>query len=371
MKKLLIVMLMAMAGATVSVAQDGVATGKETTKAEIRGRQGGKGGVRRGGRGGAVKPISLADARGRIDRAIENPQVMRALMRGLSAGDQKQFLADVNKAISEMPGSVEEKSAMFLTVNSVAMTEAAPGNLKTLVAEVFATVPPESLTVIAERFAIDLFNRDAAGAGKYSDAQFTQIAVETMKAINERTAETDNGSARSAFAIIMFVRASNTSIPDLPDTLIDTLNNDDAKEMAKTEWIPSALGTDGRTQGYEPLLASADAGRRPDMEQVLVITGPQHLDSVLADLTGKNTDPMAFIDTRTPVLDAVENKLIRQNPTLGGNIGQAGEAGATAGGGGQELGPQGENPRPTPENPDPEKPTPEPEPPHPTPYPGQ
>lgn len=366
MKKLLIVMLMAMAGATVSVAQDGVATGKETTKAEIRGRQGGKGGVRRGGRGGAVKPISLADARGRIDRAIENPQVMRALMRGLSAGDQKQFLADVNKAISEMPGSVEEKSAMFLTVNSVAMTEAAPGNLKTLVAEVFATVPPESLTVIAERFAIDLFNRDAAGAGKYSDAQFTQIAAETMKAINERTAETDNGSARSAFAIIMFVRASNTSIPDLPDTLIDTLNNDDAKEMAKTEWIPSALGTDGRTQGYEPLLASADAGRRPDMEQVLVITGPQHLESVLADLTGKNTDPMAFIDTRTPVLDAVENKLVRQNPTLGGNIGQAGEAGATAGGGGQELGPQGENPRPTPENPDPE-----PEPPHPTPYPGQ
>ena len=354
MKKLLMVILMAMSGVAVFAAPDDAATDQTAQKAEIRDRRGGgKGGVRRGGRGGAVKPISLADARGRIDRAIENPQVMRALMRGLEAGDQKQFLADVNKAISEMPGSVEEKSAMFLTVNSTAMTEAAPGNLKTLVAEVFATVPPESLTVIAERFAIDLFNRDAAGVGKYTDAQFTQIATETMKVVNERTAETDNGSARSAFAIIMFIRASNTSIPDLPDTLIETLNNDDAKEMAKTEWIPSALGTDGRTQGYEPLLASADAGRRPDMDQVLGITGPQHLESVLADLTGKNTDPMAFIDTRTPVLDAVENKLARQNPTLGGNIGQAGEAGATAGGGGQELGPNGENPRPTPEHPDP------------------
>ena len=149
-------------------------------------------------------------------------------------------------------------------------------------------------------------------------------------------------------------------------------NDDDAKEMAKTEWIPSALGTDGRTQGYEPLLASADAGRRPDMDQVLVITGPQHLESVLADLLGKNNDPLAFIDTRTPVLDAVENKLVRQNPTLGGNIGQAGEAGATVGGGGQELGPRGENPRPAPDNPDPVEPTPTPpEPPHPTPYPGQ
>ena len=231
--------------------------------------------------------------------------------------------------------------------------------MTTLVAEVFATVPPESLTVISERFAIDLFNRDAGGAGKYTDQQFTQIATETMKAVNERTAETDNGSARSAFAIIMFVRASNTSIPDLANALIDTLPHDDAKEMAKSEWIPSALGQDGRTQGYEPLLASADAGRRPDPEQVLVIAGPQHLVSVLADLTGKSTDPLAQIDAHTPILDAADNKLNMQTPTLGGDVvGQAGAAGNAAQGGGQEQGPQGEDPRPTPDNPDPVKPYP-------------
>lgn len=355
MKKLLIVMLMAFAGVAVSAAPDKAALGQGASKAAIRGR--------RGGKGGPVKQISLADARGRIDRAIENPKVMADTMRGLSAEDQKQFLADVNKAISDMPGSVEEKSALFLNANSAALRSAAEGNLKTLVAEVFATVPPESLTVIAERFAIDLFNRDAGGAGKYTDQQFTQIATETMKAVNERTAETDNGSARSAFAIIMFIRASNSSIPELADALIDTLQHDDAKEMARSEWIPSALGKDGRTQGYEPLLASADAGRRPDQEFVLIIAGPQHLESVLGDLVGKNTDQMSFIETRTPILDAVDNKLIMQNPTLGADVvGQAGAAGNAAEGGGQELGPQGEDPRPTPDNPDPQ-----PEPPTPTP----
>ena len=364
MKKLLIVMLMACAGVAVSAAQNTAALGQGVSKAAVRGR--------RGGKGGPVKKISLADARRHIDRAIENPKVMTTLMGGLSAEDQKQFLADVNKAIGDMPGSVEEKSALFLNANSAALRSAAEGNMKTLVAEVFATVPPESLTVIAERFAIDLFNRDAGGAGKYTDQQFTQIATETMKAVNERTAETDNGSARSAFAIIMFIRASNSSIPELADALIDTLQHGDAKEMARSEWIPSALGKDGRTQGYEPLLASADAGRRPDMEFVLIIAGPQHLESVLGDLVGKNTDQMSFIETRTPILDAVDNKLIMQNPTLGADVvGQAGAAGNAAEGGGQELGPNGEDPRPTPDNPNPQpqpQPEPEPEPEPPQPY---
>ena len=319
----------------------------------------------------AGKRTSLADARGRIGDAIKDAKVMAELMKGLSAADQKQFLADVNKAIGELPASIEEKSALYLNANSAAMKAAAPGNLPSLVAETFATVPPEALTVIAERFAADLFNRDAGGAGKYTDAQFTQIATSTMKVINERTAETENGSARSTFAIVMFVRAANNTIPDLSDKLVETLENADAREIAKTELLPAALGTGGRTQSYEPLLASADAGRRPDLKFVLVFAGPQQFVSLLADLAGKNTDSLAFSESSTPVLDATKNKLIPQNPTLGADrVGQAGEAGSTAGGGSQEFGPHGENPRPTQDNPDPSV-EPQPEPPHPGPYSGQ
>ena len=260
--------------------------------------------------------LSLADARGKIDTAIESPAVMKEIMKRLSAEDQRQFLADVNKAISDMPASVEEKTAKFLNANHAALTSARKGNTTALLAEVFATVPPEALTVINERFAVDLMNRTANPNVTYTDEQYTKLATSVMEKICERAEETDNGSTRSAFAILMFLRASNGTPEDLADKLIDTLKHDDAKELARDEWIPAALGKDGREAGYEPLLASADAGRRPDFAQVLVIAGPQYLESILEDIVGKNTDRYSFIRTRSPVLDAVENPLIHQIPTL-------------------------------------------------------
>jgi len=264
--------------------------------------------------------ISLADARSRIGKAVETPAVMTAIMKHLSAEDQKQFLADVNKAIAEMPASIEEKSAKFLNINHAALKGAAKGNVTTLIAEVYATVPAEALTVINERFAIDLLDRSADADVTYSDAQFTKIALDVMAKVNERCEETDNASPRCTFAILMLIRASNGTPADLADKLIGTLKHEEAKEMARNEWIPSALGKEDRQQSYESLLASADAGRRPDYDFVLVIAGPQYHDSVLQDIFGKNSDPLAFMSTRTPVLDAVENPLRHGIPIIGGDI---------------------------------------------------
>ena len=263
--------------------------------------------------------ISLADARGKIDKAIESPAVMGELMKRLSAGDQVKFLADVNKAIGDMPASIEEKTAKFLNLNHVALKSAQAGNTTALLAEVFATVSPEALTVISERFAADLVNRAANPNVTYTDEQYAKISAEVLKAINERTEETDNGSTRSVFAILMFLRGSNETgdaLEKLQEQLIGTLKHDDAKELAKEEWIPAALGKDGREQGYEPLLASADAGRRPDFDQVFLIAGPQYLDPILEDLGGKNTDRYSYIRTRTPMLDAVGNPLNHMVPVL-------------------------------------------------------
>ena len=264
--------------------------------------------------------LPLAEARGQIDKIVNaaSGAEMAAVVSRLSAADQRLFLADVNKAIGDLPGSIEERTAKYLNINHAAVKGARKGNAMALLAEVFATVPPEALTVINERFASDLLNRSANPAVTYSDAQFTNIAVRLMKVVHERLAESDNASARSAFAIIMLIRASNGSPADLADALIGMLSDKDAREMARTEWIPSALGLNGREQGYEPLLASADAGRRPDLNFVLVIAGPQHLDALLQDLTGKNTDPMSFMSTRTPVLDAVRNPLLTQDGALDG-----------------------------------------------------
>ena len=288
MRKLLMAGVLVLAGTVVAVAQDSVASGQD----------------------------ALVRARAQIDKIIETPDQMKTVMSELSAEEQKQFVADVNKAIGDMPASMDEKAAKYLNVNHAALTSAKKGNLTALIAEVFATVPPEALTLLNERFATDLLSRSANPNITYTDEQFTKICLEVMEKVNERTEETDNGSTRSAFAILMLVRASNGTPADLADKLIDTLKHDDAKELARAEWIPAALGKDGREQGYEPILASADAGRRPDFAQVLVIAGPQYLESILHDVTGKNMDRYSFIRTRTPVLDAVENPLIHQIPTL-------------------------------------------------------
>ena len=264
--------------------------------------------------------MSLADARKQIGAIVagEKGAAIGDVLGNLSTGDQEKFLGDVNRAVADLPASTEEKTAKFLNLDRAALKAAknGKGDMAALVAEIFATVPPESLTVLNERYATDLFNRAANPNVTYTDEQFTKIATDLMKVVNARTAETENGSARSAFAILMLIRASNGTPADLSDKLIDTLANDEAKDLARKDWIPSALGRDGRTQGYEPLLASADAGSRPDFDFVLVIAGPQMLDSILQDITGKNSDPRSFMRTRTPVLDAIENPLGKSWPPL-------------------------------------------------------
>ena len=68
----------------------------------------------------------------------------------------------------------------------------------------------------------------------------------TVKAIVERCKETDNGSPRAALAIVMFMAASKGTPADLADKLTDLLDTDEAKDLARNEWIPQATGKDGR-----------------------------------------------------------------------------------------------------------------------------
>lgn len=305
----------------------------------------------------ASAKISLADARSQIDKVITSADQMKATMKKLSAEDQRAFLADVNKAISEMPGSTEEKTALFLSMNLAAVSSAAKGNSATLFAETFATVPPESLTVLSERFAVDLLSRTEGSNATINDAQYEKIAVETIGKVSDRCEETDNGSVRTTFAILTFLRASGGKPETLADSLMDILKHEDAKELAHSEWVPYALGLDGREKSYEPLLASADAGRRPDRDAVLTIAGPQFATAVLMDLGGKSTERDMFSQTQTPVLDAVVNAFGEQAARMGAEMpGMAGAAGGIVHGGVIEAGGFGDgyaDVRPTPENPDP------------------
>lgn len=282
----------------------------------------------------SANALSLADARSRIDKAIENKEEMASIMKQLSAADQKQFLAEVNAAIAKRPGTKEEIAALFINANRAALTNAAKDNLKVLTAEMFATVTHDGLTAICENFSKDLFNRNSDPNLKPTDEEFTKVAMDILKVVGERVADTDNPSTRMGMAIIMLLKASNGKPEDLSDKLVETIADEDARGLAKDEWIPHAVvpPDDDRKPDYDPILASADVGRRPDYDFVLVIVGPQHLDSVLADILGKNASPEALIDTRSPVLDAVQNKFRYQIPHLGGDIIEGGTSNPPFGG---------------------------------------
>jgi hypothetical protein len=223
--------------------------------------------------------LSLAEARGRIGEAVLNPAVMTSTMKMLSAADQKIFLADCNDAIAKMPGSGDTKASAFLVANRAALKGAAKGNVAALIAEVFATVPTEALTVINERFASDLFNRASDPSVVYTDDQFVGISKAVMAAVAERNSKTDGAAVRNAFAVLMLVRASNGTPADLAEKLSDSLPAENRQTIVK-EWIPAAM--DGN---YDPMLGAADAGMQPNASAVLRIAGPQTLETMLADVS--------------------------------------------------------------------------------------
>lgn len=230
-----------------------------------------------------AQAVSLSDARAQIGACIADASKMASVVKTLSAADQMSFLAEVNEAIANMPGSNEAKAAAYLNANKAALQNAAKGNLAALLAELFATVSPEALPALVERLAADLFSRTADPSKTYTDEQFQKIAESVVSKVVERTASVENGASRAAFAIVMMVKASNGTPADLAETLAKMLP-ESAQEPARKEWLPAALAK-GESQSYEPLLAATDApAQMPAMAVVLRIAGPQLLDTLLSQV---------------------------------------------------------------------------------------
>ena len=240
-----------------------------------------------------AQQMSLSEARAKIGDAIENASVMSSTIKQLSAADQRQFLADVNDAVAKMPGSADTKAATFLSVNRAALKAAQKGSLSDMLAEVFATASLESLTVINESFASDLFNRASDPSVKYTDEQFETLAKDAMAKIAERDLKADDGAVRTGFAILMFVRASNGSPANLADTLSAYLP-EDVRDTARKEWFPAALAT-GEDKSYEPMLGTTDVGTLPNERIVLRLADAMEHEALLADLTAGNVGNSASL----------------------------------------------------------------------------
>ena len=260
--------------------------------------------------------LTLVAAREKIVESISSPAVMTATVSQLSADDQRQFLADVNAAIGNMPGSQEELAASYLNVCRAALKGAQKGNLATMIAEVFATVPVEYLPVISESLGSDMLNRAANPSTTYTDDEFLDIATNVMSKVNSRVEAEDNAGVRSGFAALAFIRGSNGGSEAIVSAMTAALPAS-VQDVAAKEWFPAALAQ-GEAKSYDPMLVAASAETLPDLDHILVsVDGAQNQYALLADLGGGNTDPGASAQERNPIVDALFNPLNESLPNLG------------------------------------------------------
>ena len=262
--------------------------------------------------------MTIVEARKQIVAAIADPSVMTSTISQLPAEDQRQYLADVVAAVSKMPGSQEEAGAAYLNVCRAALKGSQKGNLTTLIAEVFATVPPEYLPVISESLGADMLNRATNPSATYTDEQYLAIATNVMQKVNERVASEDAADVRSAFAALAFIRGSNSQSPEIVAAMTAALP-ESAQKPASEEWFPAALA-EGDRKSYDPMLVAASAEDMPaeTMTRMLLrVSGAQNRNALLADISGGGNDPKNGANEKTPITDAVLNPYEQQLPTLG------------------------------------------------------
>lgn len=264
-----------------------------------------------------AQETTLVAAREKIVESIANPAVMTATISQLSADDQKQFLADVNEAIGSMPGSQEELAASYLNVCRAALKGSKKGNLATMIAEVFATVPVEYLPVVCESLGSDMLNRAANPSVTYTDDEFLAIATNVMATVNTRVASEDGADVRSGFAALAFIHGSGGENENIVSALTASLP-ESAQGVAAKDWFPAALAS-GDSKSYDPMLVAGSAETLSNLDAMLLrIDGAQNHDALLADLSGANNDPVSEgAKDRNPVVDAIYNPMNQSIPNLG------------------------------------------------------
>jgi hypothetical protein len=216
-------------------------------------------------------------------------------MPKLSAEDQLQFLGQVNEAIGAMPGSKDQKAALLYAANRAAVFGATRENRTAALAEVFATVPLEVLSVINERFADELLNRKASPA--ITDARYVAICSNVMASVNQRVSSTTHDGARAAFAVMMLVRASNGAPAGLSDMLVNMIADASARQEAKTTWLPAALAS-GEAKSYDQILGASQAGEEPNRSTVAAVV-PSEEKTVLTDLAENSDFAGGIFDKKT------------------------------------------------------------------------
>lgn len=199
----------------------------------------------------SVTAMADGNWQSQVAAASQDAAVLKQTMKGLSNTDQLSFVKAVNTAIAKKAGSPEEKADLYVKAMNAALESANADNRAAVIAEVFATVPPEGLTAVNEALAANL---KAAGGDQ------SKLANEVMDAVAKRTAGSDNAGARQTFAALSFIRND----PGLKDSLLAKMDPS-TQEIAKSEWIAPALSS---PSNYDAILGATNAEAAPDLANV-------------------------------------------------------------------------------------------------------
>lgn len=212
----------------------------------------------------SVTAMAEGNWQSQVAKASQDTAVLKQTMKGMSNADQLAFVKAVNAAIASKPGSAEEKADLYVNAMRAALESANADNRTAVIAETFATVPPEGLTAVNEAFSKDL---KAAGGDQ------SKLANEVMDAVGKRCATADNAGARETFAALSFIR-NDSSMKDAMVSKIDA----GTQEIAKNEWISPALAGN-----YDPILGATNAEEAPELPNVNALALP---DSTAAAVLG-------------------------------------------------------------------------------------
>ena len=209
------------------------------------------------------------------------PNALASALAGLAGEDQVDFVATVNRSLAKDGKPFDDRRMQTLyRVNRDAVRGVTGAERKAVLAEVFATVPRVCLPMIADRFAADLFSRKAGGFGDRGDS-FVEFASAALMRISLRCRTADDyPGTRSAFAVIMFLKASEGEPADLRESFMMYIHPG-THRIAREEWIPAALGDDGKPPTYAPIIKAGIRGEEPDHRISLPQGAPEELNRLV------------------------------------------------------------------------------------------
>lgn len=205
-----------------------------------------------------------------VGAAAQDKGMLNSAFLELDKDDKVNLVRSMNQTFtkdSDKDETAEQQAKRIKTVyalNRDAVRAAKDADKKLVIAEVFATAPMEALPTITDGFAKEVFTRAMMNLSEKDDS-FVEFAAATLLRVNSRLRQLPTRrlpGARSVFAVISFLKASGGNPADLRDQLLFYVLTG-STTLARTQWIPAAMGDDGKPASYQQILEAGLKGEEP------------------------------------------------------------------------------------------------------------